>query len=262
VEVNAALATSYIVSGLMIVSGVFVAARWLQRRGVSGYWVFFIGALTFASSQLVHVPLLWLISLTNPWFVELDPALSSVLAAITLGLAAGVCEEWARYGVFRWALTKQRSFDDSLMHGVGHGGIEAVYVALMVFAQLLAAWAITRAGADQMTSIPEQREAIHQGMAAFWATPWHLPLLGTVERLIVVPFHIACSVLVALGVRRRQLRWVWWAVLAHTVLDFFAVYASSLHAAIVELILLAVTLVLIVLVACIPRLRAPEEATA
>ena len=87
---------------------------------------------------------------------------------------------------------------------------------------------------------------------------WWLPAVSVAERAMVVPFHIACSVLVAYGVRRGQLRWTWLAVLVHTVLDAAAVYLrpTLLWA---ELSLLGVTVLLVLGVSKLPRLRAAES---
>jgi uncharacterized membrane protein YhfC len=55
-----------------------------------------------------------------------------------------------------------------------------------------------------------------------------LPLLSAWERLWVLPVQIALSVLVLQVFRRGALRWLWLAMLAHTLVNLLAVGALQL----------------------------------
>ena len=61
-------------------------------------------------------------------------------------------------------------------------------------------------------------------VAAFWATPWYMPLLGAAERVFAMTMHIAWSLLVLRAVTRRNLLWLALAVLGHALVDGLAVY--------------------------------------
>ena len=99
----------------------------LLRRHYRVYWILFVvGTLTFLGSQAVHLPL-------NSWLADFgllpeSPQLDGAplwRTALILGLSAGLCEELARaigYAVVKWA----RRFEDGVMLGLGHGGIEAM----------------------------------------------------------------------------------------------------------------------------------------
>ncbi|MBI3242288.1 MAG: YhfC family intramembrane metalloprotease, partial [Chloroflexi bacterium] len=103
--------------------GLFLARRLNLRWGLFG-----VGAVTFVASQVVHIPLnyglTWLFAnhvLPGP------PAEWQLLFNVTvLGLTAGLCEETARYAVYRWWIRSARTWREALMFGAGHGGIEAI----------------------------------------------------------------------------------------------------------------------------------------
>jgi uncharacterized membrane protein YhfC len=67
-----------------------------------------------------------------------------------------------------------------------------------------------------------QHAQVIQQFAAINAQPAWYPLLGAWERLWTVPFHVAMSVIVLQVFRRGQIRWLWLAVLLHTLLDLAA----------------------------------------
>ena len=111
----------------------------LLRRSYRVYWILFVvGTLTFLGSQVVHLPLnSWLSSIgILPQSPQMDGA-PLWRTALILGLSAGLCEELARalgYAVVKWA----RRFEDGIMLGLGHAGIEA-----MIFGGVLTAATIS-----------------------------------------------------------------------------------------------------------------------
>lgn len=200
----------------------FVLGGWLRRRVGASWWLFAVGASIFTLSQVVHIPLLWLLGAID--MPAPPPWLARPVTGLTIGLAAGFCEEWARWAAFRFVLTRHRSYGDALLVGVGHGGIEAVILGAMLGSSLIAAVAFSRAGLDQIGIPAEQLAAAEAGLDRLLGADPLLPLLGVVERGVVIPFHIAMTTLVAYGVRRGRHWPVWLAVLAHTALDAPIVY--------------------------------------
>ncbi len=107
------------------------------------------------------------------------------------------------------------------MYGIGHGGLESM---LLVGGQLLLALfnivLISVAGFRILSAA--QRITVLEQFAAINAIPAWTSLLGGWERLWTVPFHIAMSVVVLQVFRRRNIWWLWLAVLLHAILDSFA----------------------------------------
>src|SRR5436305_3035347 len=123
------LYVTYTLNFVLMIGVPFLLAAFLARQLHVRWGLFWVGAVTFIASQVVHIPFnallgrLRLIPSTQPtagWpLIEL---------AVVAGLSAGLCEELARFLVLRFWLKRDRSWRSALMFGAGHGGVEAVIV--------------------------------------------------------------------------------------------------------------------------------------
>jgi uncharacterized membrane protein YhfC len=192
---------------LMILLPVALAAA-LRRRYRVPWSLVGWGAVTFIGAQLVHVPLLGLVTLMFRG-VSRDPfvlAHALLINAVILGLAAGVCEEGARWAGYRWLVPWARRWPEGLMLGAGHGGAEAVILGA------LAGWSL-------FSSVDAGLVGAGRGL---------MPLLGSVERVSALADHLALSVLVLQVFVRGRLYWLAVAVGWHALLDGVAVYVARL----------------------------------
>ena len=79
-------------------------------------------------------------------------------------------------------------------------------------------------------SVPvEQMDLVAFQIDQFWASPWWMHLLGVLERVFAITMHIFMALLVQRAVLRKELRWLWAAVLFHTLIDMVAVYGTALN---------------------------------
>ena len=204
-----------------ILLGVFLARRLSLRWGLFG-----VGAATFIASQVVHIPLNS--GLTALFAGKILPAPPDAwklpFNAVVLGLTAGLCEEIARYLVYRYWIKSARTWREALMFGAGHGGIEAIIfgalagIAFMNFVVLRnVAVAALPVSADQQALAAKQ-------IADYWAAPWYASLLGAVERAFALCFHLSAAVLVLQAVTRRNLLWLVAAILWHTAINAVSVF--------------------------------------
>ena len=121
------------VVGFLLMLGVPLAAciYYLWRRD-GRIWMFFAGILSFTVSQLlIRIPLLQYAGKKWEWLMLL-PYTSLVLYYGFLGLTAGLFEETGRWAAFGLMKRRRRALDwkDALALGLGHGGVEAVWVAV------------------------------------------------------------------------------------------------------------------------------------
>ena len=181
------------------------------------------GALIFFLFQVIsRIPLVQILG----WV--LAPQLKSsqlvlMLWLVALALTAGLFEEIGRYIGYRWLMRReQKTWEKAVLYGVGHGGLESI---LLVGLSLLGTIAIALVFLFvPLTILPaSQRAPLTQQYAALAALPGWYPLLGLWERLWTLPVHIGLSVVVLQVFQRGRLRWLWWAVLAHAVVDFSVV---------------------------------------
>ena len=224
------LYVTYAINGLLMIALPLALATYLTRRFRLGWRLFWIGAATFMLSQALHIPFNFVV--LNTFLADLlDPSAirieNLVLAGILAGLSAGVFEEFARYFIYRWWAKDARSWRKGLLLGAGHGGIEAIIfggLALYGYLQLVAL-----RNADLTTLVaPDQVAALRQQVTAYWSAPWYASLLGAVERAFTIPAHLALSVLILQVFVRKQSRWLWLAVVWHTVLDGVSVVSIRL----------------------------------
>jgi uncharacterized membrane protein YhfC len=210
--------------GFGLALGAFVARRWNQPWGLFG-----IGAVTFVLSQVAHIPFNSLV--LNALFTRLgwtDPASVGTLVGVaaSLGLSAGVFEESARWLMFRLWARKARRWEEALMIGAGHGGIEAILLGGLAVYALIQVLALQ--GTDLASVVPaDQVETARLQVEAYWAAPWYAALLGALERVLALCLHLSLSVLVLQAFVRRRWIWLFLAIGWHAFVDGAAVAASQ-----------------------------------
>lgn len=98
---------------------------------------------------------------------------------------------------------------------------------MSVLATLVSMLAL-QSSSTAFSALPANQAALaEQQMQAYWATPWHMPLAGAVERIAALGLHISLSVMVWLAISFRKPIWFWLAVLYHAVVDGLAVLAIT-----------------------------------
>lgn len=140
------------------------------------------------------------------------------LYALYGGLMAGIFEETGRLCVFFFLLRRRyNTLGGALSYGIGHGGIEALLLAVIptVSSLILS----VRINTQDAASIPVALE----GLSALWTSPSTLFLASGVERLAAVSFHVAASVLVWMAVSGRGPGSLYFlAILCHAVTNLAA----------------------------------------
>jgi uncharacterized membrane protein YhfC len=209
-----------------------------------------VGAVTFIVAQIVHLPLLkGLTGLFRATGSPVGPEHTLLFNAIVLGLAAGVCEEGARWLGYRFLAADARRWEDALLLGAGHGGTEAMILGVLVIVGTVRTIA--------STVPPETETAVRLVAGLTWTVS--TSLLGAIERLFALCNHLAMSVLVLQAFVRRAWIWLLAAIGWHAVLDGTAVYfAPKLSALALEGVLGVFALAaLAVVFALKPRAPAP-----
>ena len=198
---------------LMIALPLAMASVFVRRLGVA-WRLFAIGAVTFFASQLLHIPFnTWALS---PLLEQLQssgfrPQLALAASAGLLGLSAGIFEECARYLVLRNWLREERSWNQMLMFGLGHGGFEAILLGVLALYAFFQAFALRQADLTTLVSA-DQLQSTAASLSFYWEAPWHLALLGALERGLAICLHLGLTALVWQAVVRRSLGWAGLAI--------------------------------------------------
>jgi uncharacterized membrane protein YhfC len=190
-----------LLNGALMIVLPLALATVLARRLGAPWPLFGVGAITFIGSQVVHLPLLQ--GLTRLFRATGSPVSvehTLLFNAIVLGLAAGLCEEGARWLGYRFLVPNARRWRDALMLGAGHGGAEAIALGTLVV--------VTGLRTLTMATVPHGEPS----------------LLGALERVFALCSHLAMSVLVLQAFLRRTWLWLAAAIVWHALLDGSTVY--------------------------------------
>ena len=226
----------YVLATLGMIVLPVVAGSVARRRLAAPWWLFCVGMAAFVASQIYHLPLnhgLTRLGLLGPVSPD-EPTL--LRTALVLGLSAGLCESLAR-AVGYWLLFRLRRngqgahspvgrWEEAVMVGLGHGGIEAMLLAVMMAATISSLWELRGQDLSTLGLSADQLAIVGRQLSTFIASPW-LALAPLLERCIAMLLHVILSVGVWSAFRRRNPLYLLAAILYHAAFDGLAVYLSQ-----------------------------------
>lgn len=251
IEQVSAVSIAGIIFSMVISIGLPVVLLILVKKKLHADMAAFgIGMLTFVLFALILEQLLHSIMLNafgdmltgNIWFY-----------AVYAGLAAGVFEETGRFVAMKFWMKKRLSKENSIMYGVGHGGVEAVLIVGMTcISNLITAIMINSGSIEQAYSTIEDgagKELAIQGLSVLWTTPGYQFFLAGVERISAIVLHICLSYLVYRAVKYGMKKYYFIAIGIHFLIDAVTVLLTNFVPLVVlEIVLLAAVGALAVLV--------------
>lgn len=149
-------------------------------------------------------------------------------------LMAGVFEECGRHIILKYIMKKDRTRENAVLYGIGHGGIEILVVLLPSMITYLAIAVLFSSGdteyALKTLNITEETAATAlpsvQAAAAF---DYGLMAMNVIERLLAMGAHIGLTAIVFYGVVRGRKGCLPLAILLHMLMDTFpAMYQRGL----------------------------------
>ena len=146
-----------------------------------------------------------------------------VLYGITM---AGVFEECGRHIIMKYIMKKNRSRENAVLYGIGHGGIEILAVLLPAMILYLAIAVLFSQGdvesALKALNITEETAAAAlpsvQAAASF---DYAMTAMNVMERLFAMLLHIGLTVIVYYGVVNGKKIFLPLAILLHMLADTF-----------------------------------------
>jgi uncharacterized membrane protein YhfC len=226
------LVITYFLNALVMIAAPVLLAIYLINRFHFGWKLWLVGACIFIISQVFHLPFNHFV--LNPFLNKLQEMFSGIpgllIIALLLGLSAGIFEETARYFMYRWWIKDSRTWQGGILAGAGHGGIEAILLGILVLLSYMNMMAYRNLDLSSLNLALDQLEIAHQQLQAYWSAPWYATLLGALERIFTIPFHIAASVLVLQVFNRlrthQQPGWLGLAILYHAFVDASTVFIA------------------------------------
>ncbi|HOU42492.1 MAG TPA: YhfC family glutamic-type intramembrane protease [Promineifilum sp.] len=201
-------------------------AVFIWRRTGAPWRFFFMGAVTFVLSQVLHIPFNAVVQRSG-----LLPATTAtaglLITALFLGLSSGVFEEVARYLTYRFWARDARTWSRGLMLGAGHGGSEAIILGVLGAVSTFSLLAVAN-NEVAMNALPaEQRQVVADALAQVVNMPAPMLILGAVERVFAIACHLAMSLLVLQVFLRRNIGWLFVSIGFHAALNMVSVIAVS-----------------------------------
>lgn len=149
-------------------------------------------------------------------------------AFVLYGVAmAGVFEECGRHIVLKYVMKKDRTRENAVMYGIGHGGIEILAVLLPSMASyLFIAAAFSRGSAeDALRTLKITEDTAAAALPAVQTAAsfgYGLMAMNVIERVLAMLLHIGLTVIVFYGVVNAKKGCLPLAILLHMLMDTFA----------------------------------------
>ncbi|QGU93939.1 YhfC family intramembrane metalloprotease [Clostridium bovifaecis] len=185
-----------------------------------------VGILMFMLFQMVlRLPLINYMNL-NPIFLSIMKS-SNMIYIGFLAITAGIFEEVGRYVGFKYFLKDKLKWENGIAYGIGHGGIEAMaLVGWTIVTNLLFSIIINIGAFDGVLKKMPQAKALNLRDTLI-NTPSYMFLLGGVERIFIIIFHIALSIIVLEGVVKKNNTYLLYAILIHALVNYVAAFNSN-----------------------------------
>lgn len=151
----------------------------------------------------------------------------STVAFVLYGvLTAGVFEECGRYLILKHILKKNRTPENAVLYGIGHGGIEILAVVLPLMVTYLSIAVLFSSGNTEtalrtLKITEENAAAVLPSVQAAAAFDYAAMAMNVMERLFAMLLHIGLTVIVFYGVCSRKAVFLTLAVMLHMLMDTF-----------------------------------------
>ena len=220
-NLNTLLVFSYATAALVDI-GAPLALAWVLAHRYQARWRFWlIGLLVFLLFQgITRVPIMLFVQSRPSMREALQEPAWFWLFLFVAAATAGLFEEGGRWLAYRFLIPREEHrWRTGLMLGAGHGGLEAIAIGLVILAMLIGYVVVTWIPAQDLRGYTKQVAEVKDYFARLQG--WE-PFLGAWERLGALVIQLGLSVTVLQAFLRGP-RWWWYALTAHTIVDFTTV---------------------------------------
>ena len=203
----------------------FICWRRKHREQTKISWLIAGAAGFVISARMLEVGVHYLcIVADNPVsrFINGNTA-AFVIYGITM---AGIFEECGRLIILKYILKKDRTRENAVIYGIGHGGIEILTVLLPAMILYLAIAVMfsqgeTEAALKTLNITEETATAALPSVQAAAAFDYSMMAMNVMERLLAMLIHIGLTVIVYYGVVNAKKLCLPAAILLHMLADTF-----------------------------------------
>ena len=152
---------------------------------------------------------------------------ASTVAFVLYGtVMAGVFEECGRHIVLKYIMKKNRTRENAVMYGIGHGGIEILAVILpsiitYLVVAIMFSKGTTKEALTALKITEDTAAAALPSVQAAAAFDFAMAAMNVVERLFAMFLHIGLTVIVFYGILSARKGYLPLAILLHMLMDTF-----------------------------------------
>ena len=195
----------HVIITMLAMFAVLIAAVWYARKKYKiNFAVLGLGAVAFFASSQVLEKIVHLLVLHPQKDGTVPLMTENPLLYVIYGICmAALFEETARLVFFKW-LEKKRALEDSdaLAYGLGHGGLELLYLGMGSLISLLILFSLLESSNPDLANLlPKNTLETVQSLSG-----WQVYLLG-VERVLALVMQIGLSFWVYQAVRQKK--WIY-----------------------------------------------------
>ena len=195
----------HVIITMLALFAVLIAAVWYARKKYKiNFAVLGLGAVAFFASSQVLEKIVHLLVLHPQKDGTVPLMTENPLLYVIYGICmAALFEETARLVFFKW-LEKKRALKDSdaLAYGLGHGGLELLYLGVGSLISLLILFSLLESSNPDLANLlPKNTLETVQSLSG-----WQVYLLG-VERVLALVMQIGLSFWVYQAVRQKK--WIY-----------------------------------------------------
>ena len=206
----------HVIITMLTLFAFLIAAVWYARKQYKiNFAVLGLGAVAFFASSQVLEKIVHLLVLHPQKDGTVPLMTGNPLLYVIYGICmAALFEETARLIFFKW-LEKKRTLEDSdaLAYGLGHGGLELLYLGMGSLISLLILFSLLESSNPDLANLlPKNTLETVQSLSG-----WQVYLLG-VERVLALVMQIGLSFWVYQAVRQKN--WIY-LVAAYGLHAFF-----------------------------------------
>lgn len=242
----------YILISIFICFGMpIIWYQWIKGNNKGYVGVLIGGVLSFYLTQIIiRIPLLQLVLPNLTWYQKLSK--NTIFIGLFLGITAALFETIGRFFTLHFLLRKRLSYKSGIVHGIGHGGIEAIllvginYIFYLIYTILL-----SHGVSEPLFWIIPRGETQELMKSILMDTKSYLFLIAGVERGLTIIIHVSLSLLMTVGIVKKQILKYFMIVLGiHSLLDFITVIMSLEGASIllIEGVLVGFTLISVLII--------------
>ena len=195
----------HVIITMLALFAVLIAAVWYARKKYKiNFAVLGLGAVAFFASSQVLEKIVHLLVLHPQKDGTVPLMTENPLLYVIYGICmAALFEETARLIFFKW-LEKKRTLEDSdaLAYGLGHGGLELLYLGMGSLISLLILFSLLESSNPALANLlPQNTLETVQSLSV-----WQVYLLGF-ERVLALVMQISLSFWVYQAVRQKK--WIY-----------------------------------------------------